>query len=137
MRKLQRKHPWWSVFVFLELSLNFLEQTFSRTLPVPNSLRSFGWMTVIYFFFGQLFVFWVFFTLVRVTFEFLAIHVEKTLPWRLQTRLFFCFHWKKMFLCFVGSYYWDNIQFNQSMNFLKIVIKTYLIQDPSLQYLTK
>ena len=46
-------------------------------------------MTVTYFFFGHLCVFWVYFTSIRVTLELLAINVEKPLLWRLQTRLFF------------------------------------------------
>ena len=60
--------------------LKFSEEPFCRTLPVScfsNSLKPPGWMTVIYFFFGHFSVFWVFFTLVKVTLELLAINVEK------------------------------------------------------------
>ena len=94
-------------------------------------------MAVIYFFFGHLCVFWILFTLVKATLELIAINVEKPLRWRLQTRLFFLPSLKKIFLCLVGSYYWDNFRFNQSTNFKKIVIKTHLIQGLSLQYFTK
>ena len=62
--------------------LKFSEEPFCRTLPVScfsNSLNPPGWMTVIYFFFGHFSVFWVFFTLVKVTLELLAINVEKLL----------------------------------------------------------
>ena len=55
-------------------------------------------MTAIYFFFGHLFVFWVFFTSVRVLIAFLVINVEKPRQWKLQTRLFFAFTEKNVSL---------------------------------------
>ena len=57
---------------FLEFFSKFSEQPFCKTFPVScfsNLLKSSGWMTVTYFFFGHLRVFWVFFLYVRVTLE--------------------------------------------------------------------
>ena len=81
--------------------MNFSEEPVCRTLPVScfsNLLKSPGWLTVIYFFFGHFSVFWEFFTSVRVTLDLLAINVEKPLRWRLQTCLFFCFHLENIYL---------------------------------------
>ena len=44
--------------------------------------------------------------------------VKEPLRWRLQTSLFFAFTEKKYFFCLVGSYYWENFRFIQSINFL-------------------
>ena len=93
-------------------------------------------MTVTYFFFRHLFVFWVSFTSVRVTLELVAINVEK-LCGEDSRRIYFFASTEKIFLSFVGSYYWDSFRFNQSIIFSKIVIKTELKQDLSLQYFTK
>ena len=80
-------------------------------------LKSSGWMTVIYFFL-DICVFWVLFTSVRVTIELPAINVEKRLRWRLRAFLFvFLPLLKKVFVCLVGSYYWDNFRSNQSISF--------------------
>ena len=84
-------------------------------------------MTVIYFFFGHLRVFWV-------TLELLAINVEKSLQWRLRTRLFFCLHWKKKFLSLMRSYYWDNFRFNQMLIIIKLELQ---IQATYRNFLTE
>ena len=76
-----------------------------------NWLKSSSWMTVTYFFFGHLCVFRVFFTLVRVTLELLAINGEK--PQLLFVSL------KKIFLCLMGSYYWDIFRFQSINKFLE------------------
>ena len=58
--------------VFREILSNFSEEPDCKALPIScfsNSLKSSGWMAAIYFFFGHLWVFWVFFTKVRVTLE--------------------------------------------------------------------
>ena len=54
----------------------FFRATILYKLPVSNSLKSSGWMTVIYFFFGHLCVFWMFVTSVKVSLESLAINVN-------------------------------------------------------------
>ena len=84
-------------------------------------------MTVIYFFFGHLRVFWV-------TLELLAINVEKSLQWRLRTRLFFCLHWKKKFLSLMRNYYWDNFRFNQMLIIIKLELQ---IQATYRNFLTE
>ena len=83
---------------------NFLE--FFRTtilLNIPG--RLFFWSVKvswqndsIYFFFGHFKVFWVLFTLVRVILGLLAIYVEQSLWWGLQTCLFFWLYWKNISL---------------------------------------
>ena len=132
LREFPRKHPWWTVFVS-KIKKNILTRMLSWKFPrifqnnyVVEHFRvvvflirkSPGLLTDIYLFFWHFSVFWVFFTSIRFTLKLFAINVEKTLRWRLHRSSFFAFT-EKIFLCLVGSYYWDNFQFNQSINFQK------------------
>ena len=89
-------------------------------------------MTVIYFFFGHFGVFWLFFSLVRVTLGLLAIYVEKSLVWRLQVRTLM----KKsvFFICSGAGIEITFHSINQEIS-RKDVSKTHLIQSLSLQYI--
>ena len=106
LRKFPRKHLCWIFFVS-KIRKNILPWMFSWTfswifhnnhfvehllvavfLICKVSLLNDGYLL----FFRHLSAFWVFFTSVR-----LAINLEEPLWWRLQTRLFYCLHWKHMF----------------------------------------
>ena len=67
-------------------------------------VRSPDRMTVIYFFFGHFSVFWVFFTLVRVTIGLLAIYIENLCGGDSRRVYFFNFT-EKIFLCLMGNCY--------------------------------
>ena len=128
---MRRKYPWWSGFVVKikkiilprmfpwKSSRNFQNNYFVEHFPFLISYSVLAeWQLSISFLDTYVFSEY-FFTSVRVTLGLLAINVEKTLRWRLQSRLFFCVLFFLLFLCLLGSYYQENFRFNQSINFKK------------------
>ena len=111
-RKLQRKHPWWNGFVikikeiynttdvFQENFSKFSEQSFCRSLPVSNSLKSSGW--------NYLFLFWTltcFLSIFSLRSELLLNCLPLTSAVETPDASIFLYPLKKILVCLVVSYY--------------------------------
>ena len=103
--------------VFLEIFSNFSTQLFRRTLPgvyFSNSESLLVEWQLSISFFEHFSIFWIFSLRFRVAFKLLAINF---LHGGDSRRVYFFIFTHKILLCLVGSYWWDDFRFHQSIHF--------------------